>query len=63
THKKVYLVRTAYRLKSRFERLRERGMLTANELAAQLGVCPTRVIVESGVRGSSGNLRRRWRFS
>jgi DNA invertase Pin-like site-specific DNA recombinase len=43
THKKVYLVRTAYRLKSRFERLRERGMLTANELAAQLGVCPTSI--------------------
>jgi DNA invertase Pin-like site-specific DNA recombinase len=43
THKKVFIVRTAYRLKSRFERLRERGMLTANELAAQLGVCPTSI--------------------
>jgi DNA invertase Pin-like site-specific DNA recombinase len=39
THKKVIFVRNAYHLKSRFERLRERGMLTANELAAQLGVC------------------------
>jgi DNA invertase Pin-like site-specific DNA recombinase len=39
THKKVVFVRNAYHLKSRFERLRERGMLTANELAAQLGVC------------------------
>ena len=39
THKKVIVIRAAYHLKSRFERLRERGMLTANELAAQLGVC------------------------
>ncbi|MHB1286979.1 MAG: hypothetical protein ACYCYP_10565 [Leptospirales bacterium] len=37
--KKVLSIRTAYRLKSRFRRLRERGMLTANELARQLGVC------------------------
>jgi hypothetical protein len=43
THKKAYLVRTAYRPKSRFERLRERGMLTANELAAQLVFCPTSI--------------------
>jgi hypothetical protein len=40
THKKVYVIRRAYHLKSRFERLRARGMLTANELADQLGVCP-----------------------
>jgi DNA invertase Pin-like site-specific DNA recombinase len=39
THKKVIVIRNAYHLKSRFERLRERGMLTANELAVQLGVC------------------------
>lgn len=43
THKKVIVIRQAYHLKSRFERLRERGMLTANELAAQLGVCPTTI--------------------
>lgn len=43
THKKVIVIRTAYHLKSRFERLRARGMLTANELAHQLGVCPTSV--------------------
>ena len=43
THKKVIVIRAAYRLKSRFERLRERGMLSANELAAQLGVCPTTI--------------------
>jgi DNA invertase Pin-like site-specific DNA recombinase len=39
THKKVSVIRTAYALKSRFERLRARGMLTARELATQLGVC------------------------
>jgi DNA invertase Pin-like site-specific DNA recombinase len=43
THKKVIVIRAAYHLKSRFERLRERGMLTANELAAQLGVCPASI--------------------
>jgi DNA invertase Pin-like site-specific DNA recombinase len=43
THKKVIVIRAAYHLKSRFERLRARGMLTANELAHQLGVCPTSV--------------------
>jgi DNA-binding transcriptional regulator YiaG len=30
-------------LKSRFDRLRERGMLTMNELAARVGVCETTV--------------------
>ena len=39
TAKKVTTIRMAYRLKSRFERLRERGMLTAAEMAKQLGVC------------------------
>lgn len=43
THKKVIVIRAAYHLKSRFERLRARGMLTANELADQLGVCPMSV--------------------
>jgi hypothetical protein len=43
TLKKVELVRRAYHLKSRFERLRERGMLTGDELARQLGVCTTTV--------------------
>jgi hypothetical protein len=43
THKKVIIIRNAYKLRSRFTRLRERGMLTANELAAQLGVCPTTI--------------------
>jgi hypothetical protein len=43
TLKKVMLVRRAYHLKSRFERLRERGMLTGDELARQLGVCTTTV--------------------
>jgi DNA invertase Pin-like site-specific DNA recombinase len=43
THKKVGVIRKAYHLKSRFERLRERGMLSAFELADQLGVCPTTI--------------------
>jgi DNA-binding XRE family transcriptional regulator len=43
TPKKIWVIRHAYHLKSRFERLRERGMLTARELAAQLGVCPTTI--------------------
>jgi DNA invertase Pin-like site-specific DNA recombinase len=43
THKKVRLVRIAYGLKSRFHRLRERGMLTSGELARRFGVCPTTV--------------------
>lgn len=43
TLKKVLAIRNAYQLKSRFERLRARGMLSANELAAQLGVCPTTI--------------------
>jgi hypothetical protein len=43
TLKKVELIRRAYHLKSRFERLRERGMLTGDELAKQLGVCTTTV--------------------
>lgn len=53
THKKVVVIRNAYHLKTRFARLRERGMLTANELAAQLGVCPTTIYQW----GQSGFLR------
>jgi DNA invertase Pin-like site-specific DNA recombinase len=43
TFKKVSVLRRAYKLKSRRERLRDRGMLTAEELAAQLGVCTTSI--------------------
>ena len=43
TDKKVVVIRLAYHLKSRFERLRERGMLSARELADQLDVCPTTI--------------------
>lgn len=43
TLKKVTLVRATYGLKSRFQRLRERGMLTSGELARRFGVCPTTV--------------------
>lgn len=53
THKKVIVIRFAYHLKSRFERLRERGMLSANELAERLGVCPTTIYQW----GQSGFLR------
>jgi DNA invertase Pin-like site-specific DNA recombinase len=53
THKKVIIIRNAYKLRSRFTRLRERGMLTANELATQLGVCPTTIYQW----GQSGFLR------
>jgi hypothetical protein len=38
TNKKVITSRNAYQLKSRYQRLRERGMLDARELAAQLKV-------------------------
>ncbi len=43
TARKVLVIRQAYHLKSRFERLRARGMLTAKELALQLGVCSTTI--------------------
>ena len=43
TMKKVIVLRYAYALKSRFERLRERGMLTGEEVARQLGVSSTTV--------------------
>ena len=39
THQKVRRLRRAYKLSSRYERLRARGFLTAKELAMQLGVC------------------------
>lgn len=41
TSKKVTVVRQAYGLKSRFQRLRERGFLKAEELVGPLGVCTT----------------------
>jgi DNA invertase Pin-like site-specific DNA recombinase len=43
TTKKVMLVRVTYGLKGRFQRLRDRGMLTSGELARRFGVCPTTV--------------------
>jgi DNA invertase Pin-like site-specific DNA recombinase len=43
TMKKVVSVRRAYALRSRYERLRERGMLTGEEVAEQLGVSTTTV--------------------
>lgn len=41
--KKVIVVRAAYKLRSRFERLRQRGMLTGEEMAQALGVSATTV--------------------
>ena len=43
TYTKVTVIRMAYSLRSRFERLRARGMLTGDELAKQLGVCTTTI--------------------
>ena len=43
TFKKVTVLRYAYQLKSRFQRLRERGLLTGVEMARQLGVCPASI--------------------
>ncbi|MFX1716103.1 recombinase family protein [Paraburkholderia sp. A1RO-5L] len=43
TARKVALVRTTYRLPSRFERLRSRGLLTGAELAEQLEVSQTTI--------------------
>ena len=41
--KKVITIRNAYHLKSRFERLRARGVFTAHELASRLGVSSTSI--------------------
>lgn len=43
TAKKVAFLRTAYGLRSRYQRLRDRGLLTARELAKQLNVSPTTI--------------------
>lgn len=48
--KKVTVIRNAYNLKSRYERLRKRGMLTAKEIAAQLDVC-TATVYKLGSNG------------
>jgi DNA invertase Pin-like site-specific DNA recombinase len=50
TQKKVAVIRRAYHLKSRYDRLRAQGMLTAPELAQQLGVCTT-TIYQLGQKG------------
>jgi DNA invertase Pin-like site-specific DNA recombinase len=41
--KKVTVVRNAYKLRSRFERLRQRGMLTGEEMAQRLAVSSTTI--------------------
>jgi DNA invertase Pin-like site-specific DNA recombinase len=42
-HRLVGNVRRGYHLKSRYARLRERGLLTAAEMAAELNVCKTTI--------------------
>jgi len=54
TLKKVNALRHAYKLKSRYQRLRDRGMLPAGQLAKQLGVCTTTIYQW----GQAGVLRR-----
>lgn len=39
----IWRIRTTHGIKSRFDRLRERGMLTMDELAARIGVCATTI--------------------
>ena len=41
--KKIAFIRTAYKLASRYRRLRERGMLATAEVAARFGVSDTAV--------------------
>ena len=62
TAKKVSLIRRTYGLRSRYERLRACGFITAQELARQLDVCATTIHVwgRTGVlqRELYGNSRR-----
>jgi hypothetical protein len=55
TAKRVRYIRLVYGLKSRFDRLRARGFLTAEEVARQIGVCVSQV----HILGSTGVLPRR----
>jgi DNA invertase Pin-like site-specific DNA recombinase len=54
TGDKIQWIRYAYRLPSRYERLRAQGYLTAHELGAQLGVSPNTI----NQWGRNGFLRR-----
>jgi DNA invertase Pin-like site-specific DNA recombinase len=54
TPKRVRYTRLVYGLKSRFDRLRERGFLTAAEMARQLGVCASQI----HILGRRGVLRK-----
>jgi DNA invertase Pin-like site-specific DNA recombinase len=62
TTRRTRYVRLSYGLKSRFDRLRERGFLTGEEMARQLGVCVSQVhlLGRAGVlpRQLSGNEER-----
>jgi DNA invertase Pin-like site-specific DNA recombinase len=48
--KKVAFIRSAYKLSSRYDRLRRRGMLTTREVAAKFGIAMT-TVYEWGCRG------------
>ncbi len=39
----IWKIRTTHKLKSRYDRLREKGMLTMDEMAVRVGVCATTV--------------------
>jgi DNA invertase Pin-like site-specific DNA recombinase len=54
TFRKVMVIRKAYGLTGRFERLRARGLRTTEEMAQQLGVCTATI----GHWGRDGILRR-----
>jgi hypothetical protein len=48
--KKVAFIRSAYKLSSRYDRLRRRGMLTTREVAAKFGIAKT-TVYEWGCQG------------
>ena len=50
--KKIAFIRTAYKLPSRHQRLRRRGMLTTREVAAKFGVAQP-PSTSGAVKGSS----------
>ncbi len=54
TTKRITTVRYAYGIKTRFQRLRERGLMTVEEIASQLDVSPTTI----HTWGRTGRLRR-----
>jgi DNA invertase Pin-like site-specific DNA recombinase len=65
SHRLVGNVRRGYHLKSRYQRLREAGLLTAMEMAAELGVCKTTIYdwCHTGLlRGHAYNAKKQYLF-